>query len=62
MANRKPSTQELYRAAMNAFAAAEALAILKPLPGTKLWNDWQMLVQAAIKANGEYIRSLRAPP
>jgi len=31
------------------------------IAGTKLWNDWQMLVNAALEANDEYVRSLRRP-
>jgi hypothetical protein len=46
---------------MDAFAAAEALAARRPLPGSKLWDDWQMLVKAAIKANEDYLRTLRSP-
>jgi hypothetical protein len=61
MPGQTPTRQELYQRAMDAFAAASALSAARPLPGTKLWNDWQMLVKAALKANEDYVRSLRRP-
>ena len=50
-----------YQRAIDTFEAAAALAAARPVPGTRLWNDWQMLVQAAIKANDDYVRSMRKP-
>ena len=59
MRSQTSNRQEAYQRAIDAFSAAAALAAAKPVPGTRLWNDWQMLVRAAIKANEEYVVLLR---